>query len=355
MKPRSTLLVTGALGTVGRYVVSLAEAQGYRVFASDRIARGMSVPVRGEVRPADLRVPGVADELVKGVEFVIHTAAQMDADATAQELFQVNTDATLALYRAAAKAGARRMVHLSTATLYRSAAGPLPESTELVPRGPYGQSKLAAERGLLSASESLPVTILRPAPIYGRRGRHFAASLLAVGPILRLTMPRLPGLSGGPLATMAHAEDVARAALFVLERDEAAGRTFNVSDGDAWTLGDRLTETFRAYDLPTLGRLTMPAKPMRWISRLLLAPGPYQVADRAALLSWGLVTRRHAIKAALRPRMDREAMTLLYEPLEVDASALAAQGFRPRHTDWAKAFEYVLRWYQAEGWVPRYA
>ncbi len=354
MRRRATLLVTGARGTVGRYVVSLAEAAGYRVFASDRIARGLRVPVRGEIRPADLRTPGVLDELVEGVDFVIHTAARLDAAATPEELFAVNADATLALSRAAAKAGVRRMVHLSTATLYRSAPAPLAESTPLEPRGPYGESKLEAERGLLEAQDELPVTILRPAPVYGRRGRHFAASLLSVGPILRLVLPRLPALSGGPVATMAHAEDVARAALFVLERDAAEGRVFNVSDGDAWALGDRLTQTFRAYDLPTFGRLRLPQRPMGWLARLLLAPGPYQVADRAALMSWGLVTRRHGIKAALRPRMDREAMTLLHQPLEVDASALESLGFRARHTSWAESFEQVLRWYQAERWVPRY-
>jgi len=349
-------LVTGANGTVGRYVVALAEAAGYRVVANDRIARGLRVPVRGEVRPADITEPGVADELVRGVDYVIHTAAMLDPDASDEALMRVNAGATLALYRAAARASAKRMVHVSTATLYDGAGQDrsLAEDTPLAPRGPYGESKLAAERGLLSREQSLPVTLMRPAPIYGRRGRHFAASLLAVGPIMRLFSPRLPALTAGPLATMAHAEDVARALLFVLERDEAADAVFNISDADPWRLGERLTETFRAYGLKTFGKLMLPERPVQAAANLLLLPGPYQVADRLALLSWGRVVRRHGIKSALRPRMDREAMSLLHQPLQVDASALRELGFEPRHVRWSESFQDVLRWYQAEGWVPRY-
>ena len=74
-------------------------------------------------------------------------------------------------------------------------------------------SKRAAETYLLGQTSSdLDVTILRAAPLYGRRGRHFAASLLAAGPLVRLMSPVVPRFGGGPLGTMVHAEDVARAA-----------------------------------------------------------------------------------------------------------------------------------------------
>ena len=54
-------------------------------------------------------------------------------------------------------------------------------------------------------------TILRAAPLFGRRGRHFAASLLAIGPLLRLFSPIVPRVGGGPRHHFVHAEDVARA------------------------------------------------------------------------------------------------------------------------------------------------
>ena len=47
-------------------------------------------------------------------------------------------------------------------------------------------------------------------------------------------------------------------------------------------------------------------------------------------------------------------MTLLYEDLVVDGSKLAATGFVPRHASFETGWRDVLRWYQAEEWVPRY-
>ena len=47
-------------------------------------------------------------------------------------------------------------------------------------------------------------------------------------------------------------------------------------------------------------------------------------------------------------------MALLHEDLVIDASALRALGFAPRHDKFSEGFRDVLRWYQAERWVPRY-
>ncbi len=349
-----TLLVTGAAGTVGGYVVSLAEAAGYRVVASDIDARGLRTPVRGEVRVGDLRDPATAARLVEGCDAVIHAAAQMSARADARELTRTNTEAVVHLYEAARAAGLERFVHMSTATLYASQGAALDEHAPLAPRGPYGMSKRAAEVFLQGQRSGPAWTILRAAPIYGRRGRHFAASLLVVGPVLRLATPVLPRPSGGPEGTMVHAEDVARALLFVLEREETAGRVLNVADGDPMPLGDRIALTFDAYGLRSIPTGPLPKVTLQLGGRLFRRSGLYHSADAAVLAAWRAVVVRHGLKPALRPRLDREALTLLYEDLVVDASALRGLGWRPRFDRFESGWREVLRWYQAERWVPRY-
>lgn len=351
----TTILVTGAAGTVGSYVVGLAEAAGHRVIASDLHAAGVRVPVRGEVRPADLRDPEAVRGLVRRCDAVIHTAAMLDVGARSAELSQVNTDAVVQLYQAAREAGVGRFVHMSDAVVYGSSAEPITEDAPLAPRGRYGLSKHAAEvffRG--EGKEGPPWTILRAAAVYGRRGRHFAASLLAVGPILRLAAPVLPRFEGGPMHDMVHAEDVARALLFVLDRDDAAYEIFNVSDGDTMPLGDRITITFDAYGLGTFPAGRVPQSTIAALGRLCQLPGPYHAADAAALSAWRLVVLRHGLRPALRPRMDREALPLLYEDMVIDASKLRALGWSPRVARFAEGWREVLRWYQAEKWVPRY-
>lgn len=355
---KETLLVTGAAGTVGNYVVGLAEAAGFRVIANDRTAQGVRVPTRGEVRPGDLRSPETVRDLVRGCDFVVHTAAQMQSDAEPADLARVNTDVVVHLYEAAQAAGARRFVHMSTAMLYQQATRePLTEDSPIAPRGPFGMSKHAAEvflRGRTDGS-ALPWTILRAAPIYGRRGRHFAASLLSIGPMLRLLSPILPRPTGGPDGTMVHAEDVARALLFVLERDEAAGELYNVSDGDVMPLGERIAETFDAYGLRSVPTGKLPRLVLERAGRFFQTPGAYHGADVTALAAWRLVVLRHGLKPALRPRMDKEALTLLYDDLVVDSSKLRRLGWSPRFPEFVTGWREVLRWYQAERWVPRYA
>jgi UDP-glucose 4-epimerase len=352
-----TILVTGARGTVGNYVVGLAEAAGYRVVVSDIDARGLRAPVRGEVRAADLRDERVFPELVKGCDLVVHTAAQLSVSADAAELAKTNSDAVVRLYEAAQAAKVQRFVHISTATLYAAPiTEPVTESHPLEPRGPYGLSKHAAELYLRGrdGAPSLPWTILRAAPIYGRRGRHFAASMLAVGPLLRLLTPVVPKPRGGPLGTMVHAEDVARAALFVLEREACAFETYNVSDGDVLTLGDRLGFTIDAYGLRSFEAGALPHALWEAAGKLSGLAGIYDGADLAAVAGWKYVVARYGLKPALRPRLDREATTLLYQDLIVDAEKLRALGWEPRFGDFRKGWAEVLRWYQAEDWVPRY-
>ena len=351
-----TVLVTGAAGTVGNYVVSLAEAAGYRVIATDTSAKGISVPVRGEVRAGDLRDPAFMARLVKGVDLVIHTAALLDVGTPYEALRAVNTDAVLMLHEMASEAGAKRFVHVSTAMLYAlGQKGALSESAHVEARGPHGRSKREAEQ-LLEArtGKGAPWTILRAAPVYGRRGRHFASILLALGPSARLTMPVLPRPAGGPTHNFVHAEDVARALVHVVGREDCAHKYFNVADEDPLTLGARVAETYRAYGLHTLPAGELPRGVLDRIGQLCQAPGAYQSLDTALLAAWRLVVLRHGLKTALRARVDREALTLLYDDLVLDTSALRATGWRPRFPRFAEGWRQILRWYQAERWAPRY-
>jgi nucleoside-diphosphate-sugar epimerase len=352
-----TVLVTGAAGTVGNYVVGLSEAAGYTVVASDVNARGLRHPTRGRIVAGDLSHPDVRARALEGVDYVIHTAALIDSTANAAMLGKINTELVSQLYEDAARVGAKHFVHMSTCLLYAPRTGrALTEDAETASRGPHGLSKLGAEAFLRGQTrgDGPAWTILRAGPVYGRRGRHFAASLLVIGPLLRLLFPILPRLTGGPRHTLVHAEDVARALLFALHEPRMKYGIYNVADDDPIPLGDRITHTFDAYGLRTWRGGDLPGWLLDVAAQGTRTPGTIRAIDTSVLALWKAVVLRYGLKPALRPRLDREAVSLLDDDLLIDTSRIRALGFVPRHARFAEGWDAVLKWYQAEGWVPRY-
>jgi 2-alkyl-3-oxoalkanoate reductase len=353
-----TVLVTGAAGTVGNYVARLCEAAGYAVVANDTNERGIRQPTRGRIEAGDLTEAEVRERALTGVDHVIHTAALLEASTHAARLGQVNTDLVMQLYELAAARGVKRFVHMSTAMLYAAgkAGVALTEDAATAPRGPHGLSKLGAEAFLRGRGrgDGPAWTILRAAPIYGRRGRHFAASLLVVGPLQRMFTPILPRVRGGPRHSFVHAEDVARALLFALTDPRTHYRIYNVADDDALPLGERLAQTYEAYGLRSVNVGGIPDLVVALADRTARTPGALRAFDASILALWRGVVLRHGLKPALRPRIDREAVTLLEDELVLDTSRLRALGFQARHPRFAAGWADVLRWYQAESWVPRY-
>ncbi len=351
-----SVLVTGAAGTVGSVVASLLETAGYKVVASDMRAQSVSQPTRGEVRAADLRSVVDVERMVKGVRHVVHTAAALDASLTEEHIHKVNVEGTRSLYRAARAAGVETFFHMSTATLYGPGqSGPLSEDARILPRGPHGRSKWESEQVLAeeSAKGGPAYTVLRAAPIYGRRGRYFASSLLAVAPLMRMASPILPRVSVGAKHTFVHADDVARALVFLLSKRPPSGSVFHVADDDPMSMGDRIAETIFAYGLPSIAFGNW--QRVSWLQDVAWMKSEFarRAFDQALARGWELVRLRYGLKSALRVHADREAIALLHEDLVLDTGRLRALGFQVRYR-FREGFAQTLRWYQAEGWVPRY-
>ncbi|MHB1854937.1 MAG: NAD-dependent epimerase/dehydratase family protein, partial [Acidimicrobiales bacterium] len=175
------VLVTGGAGYIGSHTcLALLEA-GYRVTVVDNLSNSSAEAVE---RVAGLAPPGAAIELVVAdlldeealarvlagapVEAVIHFAGLKAAGESVTEpllYWHNNVGGSLALFRAMAGAGVRRLVFSSSATVYGSPeAVPVPETAPLGPANPYGRTKLAVEEILrdLSASDpGLGVALLR--------------------------------------------------------------------------------------------------------------------------------------------------------------------------------------------------
>lgn len=168
------VLVTGASGFVGRHLVPV-------LLADHEVVAAVRAPGRAPEGCAEMVVGDIdgstdwSDALV-GVEAVVHLAARVHVmeESAADPLAAyraVNRDGTLALTQAAAAAGVRRFVFMSSIKVNgESTAGePLARDSVPAPRDPYGVSKLEAEVALrrIVRDTVMDVVVLRPPVIYG--------------------------------------------------------------------------------------------------------------------------------------------------------------------------------------------
>ncbi|MDO7881120.1 NAD-dependent epimerase/dehydratase family protein [Salinibacterium soli] len=191
------LLLTGASGRLGSHVVPELQSRDFEL-----IAPGLAgMPAR-----VDLASPGGsrAAVLASQPEIVVHLAGAVPGRG---RRFEENESVTAELAAAAAEAGARLLVFISSAAVYGDRrTWPLVESEALEPSSDYGRSKAAAERAL--ASSGVPAVVLRVFNVYGT---GFDDSL--VNRLVASTPDRpveLRGL-GGFVRDYVSAADVARA------------------------------------------------------------------------------------------------------------------------------------------------
>ena len=168
MPVTTRLMVTGATGFVGRAVVA-AFARDHAVRAAVRQAPQLPFASGVEiVQHPDLSRSFDWAPVLDGVEDVVHLAGIAHTGGGAAASYdRVNRAATAELAAAAARAGVRRLVFVSS---LRAQSGPaaehvLTENDEAKPTNAYGRSKLAAEAAVKAAG--VPFTILRPVLLYG--------------------------------------------------------------------------------------------------------------------------------------------------------------------------------------------
>jgi UDP-glucose 4-epimerase len=162
------IALTGATGFIGRYLLSELPKRGYRIRMLLRQPSLVPLACASAVI-GDLAHPQNTAAAFAGADAVIHTAglAHTMSGAPEDDFRVLNTEATIALARAAQRAGVRRFVFLSSirAQTGPSAAEVLTENMEPRPTDAYGRSKLAAEKGL--ASLDIDWVALRLVLVYG--------------------------------------------------------------------------------------------------------------------------------------------------------------------------------------------
>ncbi|MFH1779562.1 MAG: NAD(P)-dependent oxidoreductase [Candidatus Micrarchaeota archaeon] len=214
---KQLVLVTGATGNLGKYLVQELSDYGYAlrlIVRNEEKALNSFKQLKPELIILDLINASEEDlfKACKGVDFVIHLAGSSDYSLSKQKLFELNAIPSGKIARAAKKAEVKKLVFASSTSLYHDTNGiKVTEETPLTPSNAYGESKIKAEK--LIKESRVPFVFLRLTTMYGA---GFETGFLQVAKMIKKEKMPLIG-NGKNNISLVHASDAANAFLKAIQ------------------------------------------------------------------------------------------------------------------------------------------
>ena len=219
--------ITGGAGFLGLHLARRLLADGHEVRTLDLAPLDDAELEAGvEELRGDVRDFSAVARLVHGADVLVHAAAALPIQASRESIRSVNVGGTGVAFAAAADAGVRRAILISSTAVYGVPKHhPIAEDAPLVGVGHYGESKIDAEEVARDAGRrGLEVVIIRPKTFIG-------PERLGVFEILFDWIREGRGIpilgNGSNRYQLLAVEDLVDATVAAAERD-VAGETFNV-------------------------------------------------------------------------------------------------------------------------------
>ncbi len=332
VNPGKQILITGASGFIGRFLVEEALTRGYQVFVTIRpstdIRRLSSLPARMVM--TDFSNSRDLESVIGGLprfDCVIHNAGATKV-LRSGDFFQVNLGHTQRLIHALKLQNKipGRFLYMSSLASYgpgeNQPGSLISEETEPQPVTSYGRSKLAAE--LFITGAGIPYVIFRPTAVYGPGDQDFLRTIRLIARGIDFQVGKGPRIQ-----TFIYVKDLARL-VFDAAESPVSNRAYFVSDG----------RLYNAYDLGLCVSHHLGVRARHVAVPAVLAKG---VAALAAFFS--LLSRKPAV---LYPEKINE---LSASNWNCDTRPLVSDfGFRARY-DLDAGMKETIEWYKNSGWL----
>ncbi|GAC1031946.1 NAD(P)-dependent oxidoreductase [Pseudomonas sp. No.21] len=251
------ILVTGASGFIGGRFARFALEQGLAVRVNGRRPEAVEHLVRrgAEFVQGDLADPELALALCDDIEAVVHCAGAVGVWGSYQHFYQANVEVTENMVEACLKRKVRRLVHLSSPSIYFDGRSHVGIREEQVPKrfsDHYGATKYLAEQKVFAAEEfGLEVIAFRPRFVTGAGDTSIFPRLIEMQRKGRLAIIG-NGLNKVDFTSVHNLNEVLLSGL--LAAGPALGKVYNISNGQPVPLWDVVNYVLRRLDLPPVTR-----------------------------------------------------------------------------------------------------
>ncbi len=257
----SRVLVTGASGFLGPYVLRELHAHGHHVVAAGRDARKVNAALT-QGATAFIGDLSSLETASLEVDAVVHGAALSSPWGRWRDFKRANVDGTASVIEFARRNGVRRVVFVSSPSVYAAPRDRLGITEDQVDPGNrlnhYIRSKIAAEALLQrahAAGDIGELVIVRPRGLVGVEDPSLVPRLLKINS--RVGIPLFHG--GTNLVDLTAVENVALALRLALGSERADGRVYNITNGEPREFGALVAGLFALMGVkPKYLRLNRP-------------------------------------------------------------------------------------------------
>lgn len=334
------ILITGASGFIGSFIVEEALRRGFDTWAAMRRSskKDFLTDPRTHFIELDLSSEERLKEQLRGhrFDYVVH-AAGVTKCLDPQDFYRINTEGTKNLVRAliALQIPLKRFVYVSSLSIFGAIREKQPyeeirETDTPQPNTHYGRSKLQAEQWLdnLSSSQegvAFPYVVLRPTGVYGPRERDYFLMAQSIKQHTDFAV----GYRRQDI-TFVYVQDVVQAVFLACERG-VTGRKYFLSDGQVYQSSTFSDLIRRELGNPWWIRVKAPI----WVLRIITFFG-----DKMGHLTGKITALNNDKYHILRQRNWRCDIQPAIDEL----------GYRPQYT-LEQGVPITIKWYRDNGWL----
>jgi nucleoside-diphosphate-sugar epimerase len=329
------ILVTGASGFIGSFIVEEALNRGFETWAAVRRSSSRKYLQDERTHFIELNLSS-KEQLVEQLrdcdfDYVVH-AAGVTKCLNKADFQRINTEGTKNLVDALleVKMPLKRFIFVSSLSIFGAIKEQQPyeeirETDTPQPNTAYGRSKLAAEQYLESFGTRVPYIILRPTGVYGPREKDYFIMAKSIKGHSDFAV----GFKRQDI-TFVYVRDVVQAIFLALEKGQT-GRKYFLSDGNVYQSVTFSNLIHEELGRPWWIRITAPV----WVLRIVTFFGEYigRMTGKVTALNNDKynILRQRNWRCDIQPAIDE-------------------LGYQPQY-DLQRGVKETIKWYKNNGWL----